>query len=118
MKLLDKLSMLLFTAAVIMLVSCEMAVPPFGPTDRPDLGGDDDTVAVVVLDTAGWNVPAEAITVAEARAICSELESGATTGTKYYVKGFVKDDVLLLCSDGLTNMIDKDDIHEMSKLYH
>lgn len=29
------------------------------------------------------------------------------------VKGFVKDDVLLLCSDGLTNMIDKDDIHEM-----
>lgn len=90
MKLLDKLSMLLFTAAVIMLVSCEMAVPPFGPTDRPDLGGDDDTVAVVVLDTAGWNVPAEAITVAEARAICSELESGKTTGTKYYVKGFVK----------------------------
>lgn len=90
MKLLDKLSMLLFTAALIMLVSCEMAVPPFGPTDRPDLGGDDDTVAVVVLDTAGWNVPAEAITVAEARAICSDLESGATTGTKYYVKGFVK----------------------------
>lgn len=90
MKLLDKLSMLLFTAAVIMFVSCEMAVPPFGPTDRPDLGGDDDTVAVVVLDTAGWNVPAEAITVAEARAICSELESGKTTGTKYYVKGFVK----------------------------
>lgn len=90
MKLLDKLSMLLFTAAVIMLVSCEMAVPPFGPTDRPDLGGDDDTVAVVVLDTAGWNVPAEAITVAEARAICSELESTKKTGTKYYVKGFVK----------------------------
>lgn len=30
------------------------------------------------------------------------------------VKGFVKDDILLLCSDGLTNMIDKDDIHEMT----
>ena len=29
------------------------------------------------------------------------------------VKGFIKDDVLLLCSDGLTNMVDKDDIHEM-----
>lgn len=29
------------------------------------------------------------------------------------VKGFIKDDILLLCSDGLTNMIDKDDIHEM-----
>ena len=29
------------------------------------------------------------------------------------VKGFVKEDILLLCSDGLTNMIDKDDIHEM-----
>ena len=29
------------------------------------------------------------------------------------VKGFIKDDILLMCSDGLTNMIDKDDIHEM-----
>lgn len=29
------------------------------------------------------------------------------------VKGFIKGDVLLLCSDGLTNMVDKDDIHEM-----
>lgn len=28
-------------------------------------------------------------------------------------KGFIKDDILLLCSDGLTNMVDKSDIHEM-----
>ena len=29
------------------------------------------------------------------------------------VKGFIKGDVLLLCSDGLTNMVNKNDIYEM-----
>ena len=29
------------------------------------------------------------------------------------VKGFIKDDILLLCSDGLTNMVDKDEIYEI-----
>ena len=66
-----------------------MAIPPFGPTDRPDQ-------PVVILpaepltDTIGWNVPAEALTVAQAREICAALESGSTSGTKYYVMGFVK----------------------------
>ena len=32
-----------------------------------------------------WNIPAEAIDVLQARAICAGLASGETTGTKYYV---------------------------------
>ena len=30
------------------------------------------------------------------------------------VKGFVKDDILIMCSDGLTNMVDQDTIYEMA----
>ena len=37
-----------------------------------------------------WNIPAEAIDVLQAREICSQLASGATTGTKYYVIGYIK----------------------------
>ena len=41
-------------------------------------------------DTVGWNVPAEALTVAQAREICASLESGTTTEKEYYVKGYIK----------------------------
>ena len=41
-------------------------------------------------EAKGWNIPAEAIDVLQAREICSTLASGATTGTKYYVMGYVK----------------------------
>ena len=37
-----------------------------------------------------WNIPANAIDVLQAREICSNLSDGATTGTKYYVMGYVK----------------------------
>ena len=37
-----------------------------------------------------WNIPAEAIDVLQAREICSKLSANATTGTKYYVMGYVK----------------------------
>ena len=37
-----------------------------------------------------WNIPTEAIDVLQAREICAKLSSGATTGTKYYVMGYVK----------------------------
>ena len=37
-----------------------------------------------------WNIPAEAIDVLQAREICSKLASGATTGTQYYVMGYIK----------------------------
>ena len=62
-------------------------IPGPGPGD-----GDEkkDTTIVTPADTTGWNIPAEAITVAQAREIAGALESGATTGTKYYVMGYVK----------------------------
>lgn len=89
MKLIQRFSLPIFIASIAMLTACEMVIPPFGPTDRPDQ-------PVVILpaepltDTIGWNVPAEALTVAQAREICAALESGSTSGTKYYVMGFVK----------------------------
>lgn len=89
MKLIQRLSLPIFIASIAMFTACEMAIPPFGPTDRPDQ-------PVVILpaepltDTIGWNVPAEALTVAQAREICAALESGSTSGTKHYVMGFVK----------------------------
>ncbi len=51
--------------------------------------GEEDVI-VDRCDTIGWNIPAEAITVAQACEICAALESGETTGTKYYVMGYVK----------------------------
>ena len=41
-------------------------------------------------EAQSWNIPANAIDVLQAREICSKLSSGATTGTKYYVMGYVK----------------------------
>ena len=32
------------------------------------------------------------------------------------VKGFIKDDIILMCSDGLTNMITEDEIYNMIKM--
>ena len=66
-----------------------MSIPPFLPTDRPD-NGDTPVVDTEAPDTIGWNIPAEAITVAEAREICDSLASGEKTTTKYYVMGYVK----------------------------
>ena len=60
-----------------------------GPGPKPN-DKDTTTVEGAAPDTTGWNIPAECLTVAQANAICAELESGATTGTKHYVKGWVK----------------------------
>ena len=30
------------------------------------------------------------------------------------VKGFLKDDILVMCSDGLSNMVTQDDIYKMA----
>ena len=91
MKITKHFSTVVFTAALLIFSACEMAIPPFiGPIDRPDNGETPVVPPVEAPDTIGWNVPAEAITVSEARDICAALESGATTGTKYYVMGYVK----------------------------
>lgn len=50
----------------------------------------DETTIEIPAEAQGWNIPAEAIDVLQARAICAGLASGATTGTKYYVMGYVK----------------------------
>jgi hypothetical protein len=72
--------------------------PPVTPGNRPNGGGNDttqnndttQTVDPVAPDTIGWNIPAECLTVAQAREICAKLADNATTGKKYYVKGWVK----------------------------
>lgn len=89
MKLTTRFSTFIFTLALMCLAACDMSIPPFLPTDRPDTG-DTPVVDTEAPDTIGWNIPAEAITVAEAREICAALESGAKTSTKYYVMGYVK----------------------------
>ena len=89
MKLTTRFSTLMFTIALMCLAACEMSIPPFLPTDRPD-NGEVPVVDTEAPDTTGWNIPAEAITIAEAREICAGLASGEKTTTKYYVMGYVK----------------------------
>ena len=64
----------------------------------PEGGGDGggtvvpptDETLVIPEAAKAWNIPAEAIDVLKAREICAGLASDATTGTKYYVMGYVK----------------------------
>lgn len=67
--------------------------PPIDP-NRPGQGGNgDDTTQVTpgAPDTIGWNIPAECLTVAQAREICAGLTTGDSTSTEeYYVMGWVK----------------------------
>ena len=90
MKLIKHFSVITCIAILSCLAACEMSVPPFGPIDRPDDGTPPVIVPVEAPDTIGWNIPTEAITASQARAICTELGADATTGTKYYVMGYVK----------------------------
>ena len=87
---LNKLFAAFMLIAATVFVGCEPQNPPGGPGNGQ--GGDKDTSVVTsdAPDTIGWNIPAECLTIAEANAICAQLESGATTGTKHYVKGWVK----------------------------
>ena len=96
---LNKLFAALMLIAATVFVGCEPQNPP--GTDGPGngQGGDKDTtqnndttqtVDPIAPDTIGWNIPAECLTVAQAREICASLANGETTGTKYYVKGWVK----------------------------
>ena len=87
---LNKLFAAFMLIAAVAFIGCEPQNPPGGPGNGQ--GGNEDTTVVTpgAPDTIGWNIPAECLTIAEANAICAQLESGATTGTKYYVKGWVK----------------------------
>ena len=95
---LNKIFSALMLIAAVAFTACEPQVPP---TPGPGPGGNDTTTTQdptddptdnpsATLDTVGWNIPAEALTVAQAREKCAALEAGATTGTKYYVMGYVK----------------------------
>lgn len=58
--------------------------PPLFPTDT-----DEPQPQPEAPDTLGWNIPSNAITVAEACAICAQLGAGGTTDSAYYVKGYI-----------------------------
>ena len=73
-------------------VTSEGGITPDDGGETPDDGGEtpEDTELVIPAEAKDWNIPAEAIDVLKAREICADLASGATTGTKYYVMGYVK----------------------------
>ena len=61
-----------------------------GPGEKPE---EQDTTKVegTAPDTIGWNIPAGALTIAQAREICAGLTTGDSTSTEqYYVMGWVK----------------------------
>ena len=90
---LNKIFAAFMLIGAIAFAACNPVNPPVGPQGPGNGQGDNKDTAVVTPgapDTIGWNIPAECLTVAEANAICSQLASEATTGTKYYVKGWVK----------------------------
>ncbi len=86
---LNKIFSALMLIAAISFAACDEPLPP---DNGQQPGQDPDTTqkATTVDIPANVNIPAEAITVGQAREICAGLESTATTGTKYYVKGWVK----------------------------
>lgn len=62
-----------------------------------DIGGNEgggtnpgETSLVIPDEAKGWDIPAGAIDVLQAREICAGLADKATSGTKYYVMGYVK----------------------------
>ena len=76
--------------AAVAFAACEgPEINMGGPGEKPE---EQDTTKVegTAPDTIGWNIPAECLTVAQARETCAKLESGATTGEKFYVMGYVK----------------------------
>ncbi len=86
---LNKIFSAFMLIAAISFAACEEQIPGGngnGP-DKPDPNNPTTTDTVAIPD---MEIPAEAITVSEARNICAGLESEATTEQAYYVKGWVK----------------------------
>lgn len=91
---LNKLFAAFMLIAATVFVGCEPQNPP-GPGGPGNNGQGNDkdttqTVDPIAPDTIGWNIPTEAITASEARALCEALPADQTTGTKYYVMGYIK----------------------------
>ncbi len=82
-----------FIAAMLLLIATTFAAcfqnpPVVGPggNEKTDSVPTSDTTSVAP-DTIGWNIPAEVLTVAQARDIASNLESDATSNVPYYIIG-------------------------------
>ena len=75
-------------ASTIKISTIEVTYGESGETPEPE--DPKETELVIPEEAKAWNIPAEAIDVLQAREICAGLASGATTGTKYYVMGYVK----------------------------
>ena len=93
---LNKIFAAFMLIAAVAFTACNEKNPPVGPQgpgngqDTTQNGDTTQVVDPIAPDTAGWNIPAGALTVAQAREKCAALESGATTGEKFYVMGWVK----------------------------
>lgn len=91
---LNKIFAAFMLVMAVAFAACNQNPPvgPQGPGNGENTGNNngDGTVTGEAPDTTGWNIPAGCLTVAEANAICNSLEDNGTTGTKYYVKGWVK----------------------------
>ncbi len=89
---LNKIFSALMLIAAVTFAACgdDNTIPDNNqPGNGQDTTNNQETTTVVEIP-ANVNIPADAITVTQAREICAGLESTATTGTKYYVKGWVK----------------------------
>ncbi len=88
---LNKFFSALMLIAAVAFAACEpQQIPDDDKPNQGGGGGGTTTDSSIVAIPENVNIPAEAISVTEARKICEGLESTATTGTKYYVKGWVK----------------------------
>ncbi len=87
---LTKIFSALMLIAAISFVACEDPYPFLdGPGRNPNSGAGIDS-SLLVAPPTDLDIPAGTLTVSEARDICKGLASQETTGTKYYVKGWVK----------------------------
>ncbi len=94
---LNKIFAAFMLIAAVAFTACETPEPPVGPDglgngqDTTQNGDTTQVVDPIAPDTAGWNIPAGALTVAQAREICAGLTTGDSTSTEeYYVMGWVK----------------------------
>ncbi len=88
---LTKLFSALTLIAAITFVACEDPYPNLGgPTRNPNIGDSGIDSSLLVTPPTDLDIPAGTLTVSQARDTCKQLADGATTGKKFYVKGWVK----------------------------